>query len=413
MKTTVHACWRKWWKYITAISLSVFILISSYLLGNTSFPLPDEIGLFQEINGWNTLWGNPKGNVPDSLLFINVCYDKELVDYKEDGIPVGKYVITDREKLLKLLSIAKAANNYRYIFLDVIFEKDIKSPTDSALFHTITSMDRIVIPVHSDVELEDSILYAKAANADYTIAWKETNFARYQFLHDNVQSVPLKMYTDNLHLEGKGIKPHLGGLWYTDQGRLCRNGITLLMNVRMTGKLMDIEGQVRERNYINLGADLLDIDSIIPVKEQIEDKILVIGDFKNDIHDTYLGPQPGSAICMNAYIALMNGDHYVNCWCAIALFIIYTIIGYFYLSGHSITNHIKWKWLKVLVSFVSTTIIFMFIAIIAYNFDVAFNIWVPTIVYSFLDTVMQKYNDYYRKDDNEKTPIIPKPATCN
>ena len=127
MKTTVHACWRKWWKYITTISLSVFILISSYLLGNTSFPLPDEIGLFQEINGWNSLWGNPKGNVPDSLLFINVCYDKELVDYKEDGIPVGKYVITDREKLLKLLSIAKAANNYRYIFLDVIFEKDIKS----------------------------------------------------------------------------------------------------------------------------------------------------------------------------------------------------------------------------------------------------------------------------------------------
>ena len=61
-----------WGKSIFAISLSLFILIFSYLLGNTSFPLPGEIGLFQKFNGWNSFWGVPKGNVPDSLLFINL-----------------------------------------------------------------------------------------------------------------------------------------------------------------------------------------------------------------------------------------------------------------------------------------------------------------------------------------------------
>ena len=70
-----------------------------------------------------------------------------LVEYEEDGMPVGNMVITDREKLLKLLTIAKAANNYRYIFMDVNFEEGINSPSDSALFQTIKSMDRIVIPV--------------------------------------------------------------------------------------------------------------------------------------------------------------------------------------------------------------------------------------------------------------------------
>ena len=93
-----------WGKSVLAISLSLFILIFSYLLGNTSFPLPDEIGLFQKVNGWNSFWGVQKGNVPDSLLFINVCYDKELADYEENGIPVGKFVITDRKKLLHLLT---------------------------------------------------------------------------------------------------------------------------------------------------------------------------------------------------------------------------------------------------------------------------------------------------------------------
>lgn len=400
----ICAWWRKWWKLVTSSSLSVLILVFSYLLGNTSFPLPDEIGLFQKINFVNSLAGVSKGNVPDSLLFINVSFDKELVDYEENGMPVGKYVITDREKLLRLLTTAKETKNYRYIFLDVIFEKGIKSSVDSALFHTIADMDRIVIPVHNNVALEDSILYKKAANADYTIAWEETNFARYQFLHRDegfVPSVPLKMYCDKMNIEGSGIKSHAGGLWYTDSlwpWHLCHNGITLLMKVIMTGRFMDTEGQVRERNYINLGADLLDIDSIIPIKEQIEDKILVIGDFKNDVHDTYIGPQPGSVICMNAYIALMNGDHIVNWWCALALFIIYTAIGFFYLSGYSFTNFVKWTWLKVIVSFMSTTLIFMIIAAIAYYFEVSFNIWVPTLVYSLLDTIMQKYNDFYKRN---------------
>ncbi len=394
----------KWWKIITAICLSLFILLFSYLLGNTSFPLPDEIGLFQKINFVNSLMGISKGNVPDSLLFINVSFDKELVDYEENGMPVGKYVITDREKLLRLLTTAKETENYRYIFLDVIFEKGIKSSVDSALFHTIAEMDRIVIPVHHNVALEDSILYKKAANADYTIAWEETNFARYQFLHRDgefIPSVPLKMYCDKMNIKGTGIKPHAGGLWYTDlmwPWRICHNGITLLMKVIMTGRFMDTEGQVRERNYINLGADLLDIDSIIPIKDQIEDKILVIGDFKNDVHDTYIGPQPGSVICMNAYIALMNGDHLVNWWCALVLFLIYTAVGLFYLSGYSFTNFVKWTWLKIIVSFMSTTLIFMIIAAIAYYYEVSFNIWVPTLVYSLLDTIMQKYNDFYKKD---------------
>jgi len=397
-----------WGKSIFAISLSLFILIFSYLLGNTSFPLPGEIGLFQKFNGWNSFWGVPKGNVPDSLLFINVCYDKELVDYEENGIPVGKFVITDRKKLLHLLTQAKAANNYRYIFLDVVFENEIKTPVDSALFHTIASMDRIVIPVHENLELSDTMLYKKAANADYTIAWEETNFSRYQFLHQSGQSVPLKMYADIKHLEGTGIQKHWGGLWYSDDGRLCHNGITLLMNVRMTGRLMDTEGQVRERNFIYLGADLLDIDSILPVREQIADKILVIGDFKNDVHETYIGPQPGSAICVNAYIALMNGDHLINWWCALLLFCIYTAVGIFYLSGHSVMNRIKRKWLKFIMSFASLTLFFMVIAGIAYFFDVAFNIWVPTIIYSLLDTVIQKYKIY-----NEKTVTTAEPDTGN
>ena len=43
-------------------------------------------------------------------------------------------------------------------------------------------------------------------------------------------------------------------------------------------------------------------------------------------------------------------------------------------------------------------IISMIIAAIAYYFEVSFNIWVPTLVYSLLDTIMQKYNDFYKRN---------------
>jgi hypothetical protein len=54
----------------------------------------------------------------------------------------------------------------------------------------------------------------------------------------------------------------------------------------------------------------------------------------------------------------------------------------------------------------------MVIAGIAYLFEVAFNIWVPTIVYSLLNTVVQKYKDFNSKT-NEKTIATAESDTGN
>ena len=381
-----------------SLLVSLAITVFSYIVGNSAYPMAGEYAAQKQISDFRKFLGLRQGNVPDSILFINVCYDKELVDYEENGMPVGQYAITNREKLLRLLTAAKEANNYRYIFLDVLFEEGTVTPADSALFQTITSMDRIVIPQHEGVGLVDQSLYQKSANADYSVTWKQLTFAHYQFLHDDsIPSVALKMYADRNHLEGNGIKPHWGGLWYTDNGRLCKNGITLFINVSINGSLLDEEGRERERNYIYLGADLLDLDEVVPVKEQIENKILVIGDFKNDMHTTYVGAQPGSACCMNAYIMLMEGKHLVNWLNIFIMFIIYTTVGTFYLRGTSFQTLFSNPWLGVIMSFLSTATLFMVIAVIAFNHDIAFNMWVPTTIYSLIDTYVQKRNIYINK----------------
>ena len=244
-----------------SVLTSTVIIIFTYVMGNSGYPLPGETGALKQITDYKKFLGMQIGNVPDSILFINVCYDKALVPYEENEVPVGNTIITDREKLLQFLTKAKEANNYRYIFMDVFFEEGMVTEYDSALFNTIVSMDRIVIPKHKGVNMCDSILNQKAANADYATTWQALTFSRYQYLHDDDESVALKIYQDRF---GSDIKKHWGGLWYTDNGRLCQNSATLLLPIRIMGSLLDEEGQVRERNYIYLGADLLDLDEVMP-----------------------------------------------------------------------------------------------------------------------------------------------------
>jgi hypothetical protein len=373
---------------------STIIIIFTYVMGNSGYPLPGETGALKQITDYKKFLGMQIGNVPDSILFINVCYDKALVPYEENEVPVGNTIITDREKLLQFLTKAKEANNYRYIFMDVFFEEGMETEYDSALFNTIISMDRIVIPKHKGVNMCDSILYQKASNADYATTWQALTFSRYQYIHDEDESVALKIYQDRF---GSDIKKHWGGLWYTDNGRLCQNSATLLLPIRIMGSLLDEEGQVRERNYIYLSADLLDLDEVMPVSEQIDDKLIVIGDFKSDVHSTFLGPQPGSSILFNGYIALSQGAHLVNWLYMGILFVIYIIIGLFYLSGHSFSSMCANPWLSIVLSFLSTATVFLIIALIASWYDIAFNMWVPTTVYSLYDTFMQKYNIYKNK----------------
>ena len=377
-----------------SVLTSTVIIIFTYVMGNSGYPLPGETGALKQITDYKKFLGMQIGNVPDSILFINVCYDKALVPYEENEVPVGNTIITDREKLLQFLTKAKEANNYRYIFMDVFFEEGMETEYDSALFNTIVSMDRIVIPKHKGVNMCDSILNQKAANADYATTWQALTFSRYQYLHDDDESVALKIYQDRF---GSDIKKHWGGLWYTDNGRLCQNSATLLLPVRITGSLLDEEGQVRERNYIYLSADLLDLDEVMPVSEQIDDKLIVIGDFKSDVHTTFLGSQPGSSILFNGYIALSQGAHLVNWLYMGILFVIYIIIGLFYLSGHSFSSMCANPWLSIVLSFLSTATVFLIIALVASWYDIAFNMWVPTTVYSLYDTFMQKYNIYKNK----------------
>lgn len=365
-----------------AVLLSIVVILTSYFVGNTSYPMAGEKAALVKLNNWKSYLNLTHDSVPDDVLLLNVSYDKTMTPYQEEGLELGQIPITDRRKLLDFLTKARQADNYKYIMMDVILERGIETEFDSALFHTIASMPRIVIPVHSDAPLQDSILYAKAANADYNITHDETNFTRFQFLNDGVPSMPLKMYEAQT---GNTIEKH--GPFYTCDGHLCSSAITLKLPIKISGTYLE-KGEaatnMRERSYLYLGADVLSVDSIVPVAEQIRDKIVVIGDFNNDVHRTYLGFQPGSVICLNAYYALQRGEHRVNYLFTLFLFFVYTGIAMLMLNGRSIDSFFKNPWLKAMASFFALTVVFTIISMVVYALPVGivYNPVMPTTIFA-------------------------------
>ena len=355
------------------------------------------------LQGWDklkTFNGLSKDSIPDEILLVNVSFDKQLVGYEKNGMPVGQYAITDRRKLLKFLRLAQKANNYKYILLDVIFEKGIASETDSALFQQIASMEHIVIPVHKDAPLQDSILYKKAANADYTVTWQETNFSRFKFRWGDLPTIPLKMYQE---LNGEDISRH--GIFYSSCNWLCQNGITLQLPFKMSNDTKR-EGDHLKYDVIQLGVDLLELDSISPIANDIKDKIVVIGDFYTDVHDTYLGPQPGSILCLNAYYALQRGDHILDgrkFLFYIIISLIYFILTLCYMNGFSLSELTDKVWFKAIISFGSISLLFWIMAIFGYIFfDTVYNFWIPIVIFSTLGTIIY-INSLIKEIKNEKT----------
>ena len=267
------------------------------------------------------------------MLFINVAYDRTLTTYKPNGIPLGNIDITDRQKLQQLLYLL-SQTECRYIMMDVRFEKGYESDNtaiDSLLFHQIASMDNIVVANHSDMTpLNDSIA-TRMAYQDYYSTITSTNFIRYEYLHGDKESMPLHAYKQ---LYNDSILRHLGGLYYTSGSRLCYNSLFLTF-----------PPETRHPRHIQLlGQDILSSEQPLDdLKYMAKDKVVVIGDFINDKHDTYSGMHSGPVILATSFTALVEHKHYVNWWKTLLLFILY-----FALTMMMQTEKRWWEYIPVL-----------------------------------------------------------------
>lgn len=296
---------------VIASVLAVVMLATWVLIGSFKYSLIDEVS-------WlcvgEDLVRRHLGGSDDTrdAYFVNVGYDKQIAEIEVLCSGQGHVAITDRKLLLDFLNIAERAD-YKYIFLDVRFEKGYDTAYDSALFARIADMRDIVVAHHyepleddqgneyNDFKIADSLLLPKTAYSDYYTSAFSSSFTRYSYLQDGRTSVALRMYQD---IDGKTIRRR-GWLYGRDGVFMppCENCpyIPIKSGIRPVTDTVATTAQ-----YFNLGPFLM----TLPEEELIEvmkGKIVVVGDFEEDVHDTYMSRQPGPYLTFLAYKYLASG----------------------------------------------------------------------------------------------------------
>ncbi len=375
---------------------AVILLLFSYVVTNVGFELSGESDLIKKTNAVKSLLCSDGGGVPDSILFVNICYDKELVDINdEDGFLKGKIDITNRHALCDFLEILSVNSDYKYILLDVFFEDGISSDADSSLFDRISKMERIVIPEHRDASLvNDSLLIKKSSFSDYTTTLFGNNFNKYELLDGENKSMVLTMYEETT---GNTIRKF--GPFYYDGYSICNRTLfskqTILFNTPYNKN--------GEKNYYHLTTDLLQDPE--GTQALVKGKYIFVGDMElDDIHETVQGRLPGSVITANTFLALMNGKHKIPIFVVIILFVVYYLFSYSIFSHHSmsemILNIVGKKFSKLqspvtinVLSWVSYSLILSVICLaFYYTLYISYDIFLTATLIQGIDFIESNFN---------------------
>lgn len=303
-----------------------------------------------------SLWGGKDyEHAPEDFIFINTANDLELVDVQDEySLPKGNECITDRNKLTQVLRMLADGAEYKYIFLDILMDKQYVTPYDSALVDVINTTPRLVYAAGNSPEL-DGISQSKRGCAEYSTTIVNSDFCQYRLMSGKTPSMAYKAYLD--------LFP--GKSWRVN------NNFMPVLSFNQANKYDD-DGRVR---IYNLGVDILDVES--DFCEYVKDKYIFIGAFgSDDVHDTYLGVMDGIQIHANAFACMLEGSHVYPVWVFIVMTLVvmmFYIVVFIY--KRNITKHLAnfcsklpgsnklkimlgRKWIKVLLSFVSFEIFF-------------------------------------------------------
>ena len=379
--------WRKGKILLISLGNTIILLLLSYILNNQSLFTGEDLDQY----AWMELIKEKVGLAENidykDALFINVAYDKQFVDKCDEfGMPIGNIDITDRSKLLELLNLLAETNKYRYVILDIRFEKGLESEVDSALFAKISNMDRVVCANHKDIELVDSTLYCKAAINDYSSTIVATNFAKYKFIRNGQTTLPLYV---NDEITGKTIKKH--GIFYTYDGKLCYNSVFLRF---LSDRFSEYDDN-GDKNYYNLGSDILTNYSKTELAALTKDKLLLVGNLVDDMHDTYAGLKPGTVITYHALRSLLNNEHIVSFRLMLFIGALFFFISLSLFRKESIIKkipfirHTKSKVLLFVISFVGYAFVLSAMVTALYMFfDQSISILIPSLYFSIQKAII-------------------------
>ncbi|WP_316738391.1 CHASE2 domain-containing protein [Pedobacter aquatilis] len=265
---------------------------------------------------------------PDEFIFLDLSHEKTVIPDEH-----GTSVITDRKKLAELFQIIKPQQHQvKYILCDV--ELRDKSPDDELLQKSVYGIDNLIFAksYNEDEQVEEPGFKVNQGITDYKMS--DGQFIKLNlFQKDSISTLPVLMYSYLTKNSIRTVKP-----FHIQDGTLCFNYLITDYKIRPYELF-----KTKTYPLMRL-SDLLSLRNNGIINSILKGRIIVMGDFENDVHETVFGSAPGSLILLNVYLSMLDGKHLVDYWWVAYLILVYTIfsrIMLFHVSNYK-KKRISW-----------------------------------------------------------------------
>lgn len=389
----------KFYKKQNVIVLHSLVLVVVTLIGQSNhYPIGDESAIVSTLDFYDHFLVDSKKVDPNDYVFVNVSKAKDLVtEYDNDSLSIiGHSSITDRKALSDFLNLL-VGTNYRYLIIDISF--DYKTPYDSLLQSAVSSLNNLVIPYHLEESGKtQSVILANESLADLQkIGGLQYKYSIVQKGH---KTIPLTMYED---LYGKEYKDFwLGGL--LDGKWVLRDFILeyKIRNYHIMDEAKKVEVSINSADEVYetgvWNKYELGFINLVPsnvVKNIVQDKIVIVGNFEEDKHETLGNEISGSLILLNAFLALEHGDNVISFLLLLFLFFSYILLSLIMFRSDDwidrVRNRLGPYW-KFIIS--KSILIVTFLVIISAACYFLFGLFVSIFFVSIWAIVVDRYNAF-------------------
>jgi len=325
------------------------------------------------------------------LLLINCSYDKILVPY-QDNFGSGQRPITDRKKITQLLHLINQSPKPPDFTLWDIF-LDYPSPYDSALIVELKALRKVILSSYLN---DSSSLYKPFPSLTYSLAQYATltgTFLKYRLMfNDSITYVPLQLYKSFNEIKFR----KRAGFVFSDKGWWLNSFIVDL-------PIRRIHMDNNEITVWNVGEAL---DNFTPqeIQETVAGRLIVIGDFyENDVHQTFLGDQPGPLLLVNSFLGLSKGQARITWKLFMMVFILYLTATVYILEFHGKKKLIEYqtrrnRFVQFVLKYFSYIVIFGLFTVVTYAITRQhLQLLIFAIYFNVLDFVILKYGDRVKK----------------
>ncbi|MEP7106989.1 MAG: CHASE2 domain-containing protein [Ferruginibacter sp.] len=358
------------------------------------------------------------------FVFINTGKDLALV---EDTIEYGNVAVSDREKIYRFISYLNSLNekplfNVIDIQFYFPFTKDLQ--VDSLLQAELAKNDNTLIPI---LKMPGGDYKAPLYKARYAYSNYRTFgpvFNKFRVMNEDEipsiprilhQSISKAVYRDHFFFPTCNGRPCLSALWpdYYLRDRDIRG-----VNYETDGQRIKkndprpAQGNIKTQ-YYNIGEILFDLDA---GKEKYNkffgDKIVIIGNFEDDIHVTPVGKMAGPVLLANIYLSLLNGEHIISYWLVVVLILAFSVLSYIALFRKMPEIKLKFdflfssfvnKFIKGYISYFGCMFLLSLLVLLIFNNQVA--LFLPSLIFTGIEYMRQKK---YKSKPAEGTPVTRK-----